>query len=182
MTGIELQSVVELVRHWVPGFTERASSAGSIHAFRRVTGSPGWQQGGNTSPCTDRNTRGGKTTEIGLSQAVTAKGHSHRPAPQRFRNGGVSGSNLRVGSYCVAGYHSVIAQRAGRLSARYSGIPRRPALATGPRVVTRATRRLGQARAKPSRRARPRRDTQPRLGRALRVLGSEEVAWRLLTS
>jgi hypothetical protein len=151
MTGIELPSFVELVRHWVPGFTERASSAGSIHEIRRVTRSPDWQQGGYTSSCTDRNTLGGKTTEIGLSQAVTAKGHSHRHAPQRFRSEGVSGSNPLVGSYCVAGRNSVIAQRAGRLSARYSGIPRRPALATGPRVVTRAARRLGQARANPSR-------------------------------
>jgi hypothetical protein len=124
MTGIELQSFVELVRHWVPGFSERASSGESIHEIRRVTRSRGRQPGGYTSPCTDRNTLGGTTTEIGLSQAVTAKGHSHRRAPQRYCNEGVSGSNPLIGAWCVAGRNSVIAQRAGRLSARYSGIPR----------------------------------------------------------
>src|ERR1700690_4652926 len=102
MTGVELQSFVELVRHWVPGFTERASSAGSIHGIGRVMRSPGWQQGGNTPPCTDRNTLGGKTTEIGLSQTATAKGHGHRHAPQRFRNERSSGSNPLIGSCCLA--------------------------------------------------------------------------------
>jgi len=124
MTGIELQSLVELVRHWVPGLTDRASSAGSIHEIRRVRRSPGGQRGGNTSPCTDRNTRAGNTTKIGLSQAVTDKGHSHRQAPQRLRNEGASGPNPPIGSYCVAARNSVIAQHAARLSPRYSGIPR----------------------------------------------------------
>jgi hypothetical protein len=61
------------------------------------------QRAANTPPGTNRKTRGGETTEIGLPEAVSAKDQDRRQTPRRPRTEGVSGSNPLVGSYSVTG-------------------------------------------------------------------------------
>src|SRR5665213_4095974 len=74
----------------------RPNSEPETHRHARSASSK-WQRAGNTRAGINRKTRGGETTEIGLSEAFSATDHNQPQTPRRPRNEGVSGSNLLVG-------------------------------------------------------------------------------------